>query len=409
MTRTPWYLVWKYLKSHWVRTGLTVSAIAISVLLFCTLISVIASVNSAVDQAASDRVMTQSAVSLFVNLPLDYQPKIEGVDGADEVSKMQWFGAHYQNPKNFFAQFAVDHDRFFDMYAEDFEIIEGPNGSMADGVTTVREDVLQAMAADRRACIVGEALATDPKFGFEVGKTIQLKTSIFRKSDDSEGWDFNVVGVFRPKRTNVDDRTLYFRFDYLRETMRGAGRDDIGTGVYVINLDSTEDPGNVVSNVDGLFVNGPQRSLTQTEAAFQAGFASMLGNLPLFLGSIGGAVVFAVFFSVVNTMVMSARQRTRDVGVMKALGFSDQTMAILMLVESLALSAMGGLFGVVGAVGLAAGIRNSLGSFIPNYHIQLQTILIGLGIAMGMGLIAAIAPSLRVVRLNPVSALRSEG
>lgn len=399
----PWRLAAKHLAEHWLRSLLTLVAVGTAAYLYCLLVSIVTSLDAAVKESAAQRLFTQSAVSLFVDLPLSYQEKIAAVPGVERVSKMQWFGGYYQEPSNWLAEFGIDHEHYFDMYEKDIEIVEGPR---AEGMTP-REAALAALRTDRRGAIVGEALRRE--FGFQVGDSVPLIPTIFQKRDGSE-WEFVVVGIYRPLRSNVDARTMFFRYDYLEETLKAdLATGPRGTGVYVSELERGCAPDRAIEKIDALFANGPQATLTFTEAAFQAGFLSMLGNLPMFLGSIGGAVVFAVFFSVLNTMLMAARQRTHEVGILKALGFSDLRVALLMLGESVMLTVTGSGAGVAVALLVEPLARQGLGAFIANFHISGTTLLAALGIGLGLGLVAGFGPAAMLHRLQPVAALRSEG
>lgn len=404
--KTPWVLARRHLRTHWARTGLTVAALVVALYLFCFLVSLVTTLHDSVKSAATNRVIVQSAVSLFVALPIDYQAKIEQVPGVAAITKFQWFGGYYQEQANFLAEFGVDHDKFFDMYDQEVEITEGPGGVTGPGA---RQAVIDAMAADRRACVIGEGLVRDPDFGFAIGQTVPLMGTIFPKSDGS-AWEFNVVGVYKPLKGNMDDRTIWFRYDYLWETLQaGAAGGPRGVGVYSVNIAPGHDPATVIADIDALFAGGPQRTMTTTEAAFQAAFVSMMGNLPFFVGTIGGAVVFAVMFSVVNTMLMSARQRTHEIGILKALGYSDGALSRLLLGESMMLTLLGGGLGLLLAFVTADGLRKGFGSYLPTYTVQPGTLLIGLGITLGIGVIAGLAPAIVAGRLLPTAALRSEG
>ena len=404
--KTPWVLARRHLRTHWARTGLTVAALVVALYLFCFLVSLVTTLHDSVKSAATNRVIVQSAVSLFVALPIDYQAKIEQVPGVAATTKFQWFGGYYQEQANFLAEFGVDHDKFFDMYDQEVEITEGPGGVTGPGA---RQAVIDAMAADRRACVIGEGLVRDPDFGFAIGQTVPLMGTIFPKSDGS-AWEFNVVGVYKPLKGNMDDRTIWFRYDYLWETLQAGGAGGPrGVGVYSVNIAPGHDPATVIADIDALFAGGPQRTMTTTEAAFQAAFVSMMGNLPFFVGTIGGAVVFAVMFSVVNTMLMSARQRTHEIGILKALGYSDGALSRLLLGESMMLTILGGGLGLLLAFVTADGLRKGFGSYLPTYTVQPGTLLIGLGITLGIGVIAGLAPAIVAGRLLPTAALRSEG
>lgn len=404
MTRVPWFMIRKHLAAHWLRSGLTMAAMTVALFCFCTLISVVTSLNSTVSEAASNRVLVQSRVSLFVDMPLNYQSKIAGVDGVESVTKLQWFGGYYKERANLFPQFGIDEEVFFDQYREDIELIAGPGNTTGPAA---REAVVAAMNADRRAAVIGQSLANE--FGWKVGDTVPLLASIFQKADGG-AWEFNIVGIYRALKPSMEERSMWFRFDYMEEGLKGSEMGDmLGVGCYAVNIIDGYLPEQVIRDIDKLFENGPQVTMTSTEAAFNASFVSMFGNVPLFVGSIGGAVLFAVFFSVLNTMLMAARQRTQESGIMKALGFRSSTLCFLMLGESLILSLGGGALGVGLAWMSAESMGPALERFISNYEVAHSTMYWGLALSLGIGVIAALGPSVLLSRLNTTQALRSEG
>lgn len=401
--RSTLILVRKHLLHHWVRSGLTMAAITLAMFLLCFVISIVTTLDRAVSSEATQRLVVQSAVSLFVNLPLGYQEKIAGIPGVDDVSVFQWFGGYYKEDEQPFAQFGVDHDRFLDMYAKDMRIAEGPGGVTGEAA---KEAVEKAMAADRRAAIIGPGLAREN--GWKVGDTVPIIAKIFTKEDRS-AWEFDIVGIYEPLKSNFDGRQMFFRFDYLLETLEAEGlTDDMGTGVYMVNLLPTADPGAVSHTIDQLFENGPQRTKTSTEAVFQSFFIAMLGNVPAFMSSIGGAIVFAVLFSVVNTMLMAGRQRRGEAGILKALGFSDGVVARLLLYESLVLCALGGGFGILIAAFLEEPTKWAVGGALPGYTVEASTLWFAAGVTLVVGVIAGIGPALGLGRLQPAEALRSD-
>ncbi|MEM7168444.1 MAG: ABC transporter permease [Planctomycetota bacterium] len=398
MSRTPWFLVRRNLGEHWFRSLLTVGSLAAAVFLFCMLRSVITSLESTVEEASADRVIVQSSVSLFVSLPQDYQAKIAAVPGVEEVSKFNWFGGYFREPKNMFAQFAIDHVIFFKMYDSDMELMAGHDAGPETAAA-----VIQAFKADRRAAIVGADLAKE--FDWKVGDTVPIIPTIYRKQDGSE-WEFNIVGFYQPKRSSVDRRTMFFRFDYLDETLRPEqGPVDVGT--FSVNTQPGYPASQVISDIDALFVNGPQSTKTSTEAAFQATFVSMMGNLPFFFGTIGGAVLIAVLFSVINTMYIAGRQRVHDAGILQALGYRGTVMVRLLLAEALLLTILGGGLGIGLSVLAAVGAKAVLASFLPNFVIMPDTLMWAAVISLGIGVLAGIGPGWMASRYEPTAALRS--
>lgn len=398
---TPWRLVFRHLTAHWFRSGLTQLAMVVALFLFCFLVSMVVTLDAAVRQSSASRLMVQSAVSLFVDLPRDYQPRITRVPGVTGVTKFNWFGAYFRDPSDLFAEFAVDHEVFFDLYRRDMRIIAGPDTGLDP-----RDAALRALAADRRACIIGTGLARD--FGWKVGDTVPLTSTIYVKRDGS-AWEFHVAGIYEPLKANLDDRTMFFRFDYLAETLdSGQATGPLGAGLFALNVEEGYEAAEVAARIDALFANGPQVTMTTTEAALQASFVAMIGNLPVFLGTIGGAVVFAVFFSVVNTMLMAGRQRLHEAGILKALGFRDRIVGRLLLAESLLLSLGGGSVGIAVAVLTVEPMKRLLGGYFPAYQVAPGTVLAGLGASLLIGLVAGTAPAWMLARLRPAKALRLE-
>jgi putative ABC transport system permease protein len=215
--------------------------------------------------------------------------------------------------------------------------------------------------------------------------------------------------VYRATKPTVDDKTLFFQYEYLRETLESqAAIGPVGVGVYLLHVEPGSDPTPVMAAVDRLFENGPQRVQTTTEAEFNRQFISMLGNVPALLSSIGGAVLFAIFFAVLNTMLMAARERIRDVGVLKALGFSDGAVFRAFAAESLLLCGAGGLAGIGLAKLAEPRMVAALAGQFPGFAVDGETLAFGMALALGVGLVAGVVPAWRSARLLPVEALRGE-
>lgn len=383
----PWRLLFRNLRAHPVRTSLTVGSCVVAIFLVVVLRSVLQSMRAGVAASAQTRLIVQSAVSLFVDLPVSYEPKIVSVPGVARAMKMQWFGGIYRTPSNFFAQFAVDHDRLLSTYPE-IQLVEGTEA---------------AFAAKRTGCVVGRKLAR--RFGWKLGSRVPLIGTIFPRTDGGP-WELEVTGIYRSTAANVDESTLWFHFDYLDEALEaGAATGPRGSGIFVLGLQPGADPVRVSRLVDELFENGPQRVQTTTEAEFQRQFVTMVGSVPRFLGSIGGGVLFAIVLAVLNAMLMAFRQRTRELGVLKALGFSDGTAFSLYLLEAMLICCGGGAIGVAAAVLSAPALAQALGAVLPLYEVSLQTIGLGMAVATVVGLVAGLAPALLARRLVAVDAL----
>ncbi len=385
----PVKLLWRNVLAHPLRALLTIGSVMVAVFLITLLDAAVAGLSSTVTQAANNRLVVQSAVSLFVDLPIAYQQKIAGVQGIEEICKLQWFGGRYEQDKGgFFAQFAVDADTFSGTYPE-IELVEGAFGEFQK---------------ERTACIVGKDLAA--KYGWQLGQTVPILGTIFQRTD-GKPWEFTIRGIYRSTKTSVDQSTMYFRYDYLRESLEAGGaRGPEGVGVYMLRVKPDADTVQVAAAVDTLFENGPQRVQTTTEAAFGAQFVSMLGDVPGLLKLIGFAVLFAIFFAVLNTMIMAGRERTRDAGVLKALGFSDATVSGMLVGEGLLLCGLGALFGALVVKALEAPFQALLSARLPGFAFTRESLLLGCGLAIAIGLVSGIVPGIRAARLTTVQALR---
>jgi len=385
----PFRLIAKNLFKHPIRFLLTVASIAIAIFLLCVLQSLVVALDAGVRAAASNRLIVQSKVSLFVYLPQSYREKLQQVDGVEKVVAWNWFGGYYQDPSNFFAQFATDPDLLLDVYPE-IRLIEGD-----------AEEFLR----DRQACIVG--VDTARKYGIRVGDTFPIIGALFPRLD-GEPWQFRVAGIYKSSKRTVDDNTLFFHYQLVEKAIEsGEASGPAGVGIYVLQTKPGRDQTEIMSEVDAMFENGPQAVQSTTEAEFQAQFVSMVGNVPLFVSSIGGGVMIAILLAALNTMLMSAREQTRDVGVLKALGFSDGTMFSLLLGQSLVLCCSGGFLGILLAVGTESGMAKMLGTMFPGYEVTRGTLIEAALVTLAIGLLAGIAPALRARAIRVITALRA--
>lgn len=387
--RVPLSLIPRNLFAHPVRTLLTLASLVVAVFLIVYLETVVSSLDAGVEAASADRLVVQSAVSLFVNLPESYQSKIEAVPGVREVAKWQWFGGNYQEPGNFFPKFGVDADRLLDLYPE-YEIVSGS----AEG-----------FVKERDACLIGTGLAE--RFGFKVGDTVPIIGTIFPRMDGA-AWEFRVAGIYHSTKNEEDNGTLFFHYSYLAESLEGgAAAGPPGVGVYIVGVERGSPPETIMRRVDELFENGPQRVQTTTEAEFGRQFVSMLGNIPAFLCSIGGGVLFAILLAALNTMLMAARERTHETGVLKAMGFSDGSLFGLFLAESILLCGLGGLLGLAVAFAVEPLVQALVGSALRGLDLGMGAVAHGVGLSLLIGVLAGLVPAFRARSLVAVDALRS--
>jgi putative ABC transport system permease protein len=385
----PFRLVRKNLFKHKLRAILTIASLAVAIFLLCVLRSMVVALDAGVRQAQANRIVVQSSVSLFVYLPESYTAKLRQVEGVQDICSWNWFGAYYQEPKNFFGQFATELESFLNMYPE-VEIIDGS-----------REELLK----ERQACILG--VDTAKKYGFKVGDTIPLVGALFPRTD-GRAYEFKLAAIYHSKKKNLDNNSMFFHAEYLRKALESHESQGIeGIPIFVLQVKPGVDPINVMGQIDAMFENGPQRVQSTSEAEFNAQFVSMVGNVPFFVASIGTGVLIAIVLASLNTMLMAAREQTQDVGVLKALGFTDTSVFGIMLTQALFLCGLGGALGITFAIASESWIAYKLGVNFPGYEVPVLTLLQGAALSLGVGLIAGIAPAWRARNLKVIDALRA--
>jgi putative ABC transport system permease protein len=365
------------------RSLLTVASIAFSLLLLCIMLCVWRSFY--IDKGAPDsalRIMTRHKVSLANFLPIYYRDKIRSVPGVVHVVPMTWFGGKYKDekPENFFAQFATDPDEYFDVAAD----------------KVMPPDQLAAWKRDRAGCVVDVALAK--KHGWKIGDHIILQGNIF-----ATDLDLTLRGIYviDPPSSN-----LYFHTKYLEESVSWF-KDT--AGFYFTRVDTPEDMPRAAHAIDEMFHGTPVPTKSESEQAFKLDFIATLGSVKLFILSICGAVLFTTLLVCANTMAMSMRERTREVAVLRTLGFTRGSILKLLLGESVAISLIGGLLGV----GLATGVILFMaqpGIGLPvSMHMTGYTALVVMMVAGFVGIVSGLIPSYRASNLGIVDALRHIG
>ncbi len=315
------WLLYKNVMRNRRRTLLTVTSIAVSLFLVTTLLTLLNELQNPIETPASAlRLITRHKVSLFNSLPIAYRQKIAKVDGVEAVMGSMWFGGVYKDPSNFFGQFAADTEQFFQVNAD----------------MILPEEQKEAFLKDRTGCLVGNSLAK--RFGWKIGDKIHLKDALFQ---------FDPEMTVRAIYEGGSDlgSTLFFHWEYFNEGLNNAGF----TGTYTIRARSAQEVPKIAEQVDALFQNAPVPTKTETERAFVLGFMSMLGNVQFLITSICSAVIFAIILVAANTMAMSIRERVREIGVLKTLGFYNDRILFLLIGESLLLSLFGTLLGALGA------------------------------------------------------------
>jgi putative ABC transport system permease protein len=365
------------------RTALTMISVALAVFLFAALRSVLDGFDAVSAASSAQRLVTIRSTSMIFSMPTSHTEAIKSTAGVTDVTWANWFGGIYKDPKNFFGQFAIDPESYLRMYPE---VILTPEEKAA-------------FLADRTGCIVGDGLAK--KYGWQVGDRIVLQPGI--PVYGSLDYPFTIRGIYRAGSSAVDNQSMMFHWKYADERSSPQGQ----VGWVVTRVADPEQATQVIAAIDQRFANSPYETKTETEQAFSAQFASMLGNLNLLLGSVALAVVLSTLFVAGNTMAMSVRERTTEIAVMRTLGFPALTIFLLVVGEGLLVALIGGALGAALArATVNAEFLGMAGGFIPLFGVNNWNVVVGIGLSILIGILAAVIPATMASRLKIVDALR---
>ena len=378
-------LVRKNLFRRKLRAILMIVSILVAFLIFGVLAGFYRAFNAGEDRAAADRLITVNKINFTQPLPIAYFNRVRAVEGVRQVTFANWFGGYYQEPKNFIIALAIEPATYFDVYRNEFDIAP---------------DALQAFIRDRSSAVVGEALAR--KWGWKVGDRIPLKSNIFSQRSGGQTWDFTIAGIVKGKAEHVDTNFLLFQYNYFDET-RSFGKDTIGW--MILQTTAPENNDRVAKAIDAMFANSSAETSTDTEKAFGKAFAAQFGNIALIVTLVVGAAFVTILMIVGNTMALSIRERTREIGVLKTLGFSGPRILRMVLGESILLALLGGIPGLVLAWLATIALRTSLQNVAPAFSVSWDIVLQGLGLMIALGLITGMIPAINAMRLQIAAAL----
>ena len=369
---------------HKLRTALTIVVMGLVLAAFGLVRTFVDAWYSGVDGASPNRLITRHAVSLIMTLPLSYHDQLQKIAGVEQVTYANWFGGVYDKPENFFAQFAVEHGAYFDLFPE-FEI---------------SSEAMASFKSNIKGVIIGHKLAD--RFGWEVGERVTLIGTIYPGN-----WDFDIVGIYRANRPNIDEASWFMRWDYLDETVKKQmpGRDG-EVGWYALKVSDPRLSAEISTQVDSHFKNSSAETLTETEKAFQLGFVEMSGSLVLMLTVFSWLIVGVILMVLVNTMAMSARERLSEYAYMKSMGFRSFHFFGMIIGESMVIALMGAVVGLALLPPIVTLIRTVLGQYFTVFEVQPLTLFLIVVLAIAIGLIAATFPSRRASKIRIVDGLR---
>jgi putative ABC transport system permease protein len=380
MTRATLVLV--NLRRRLRRTILTVLGLGVALFLFITLRTFLHTLQTVGDVGLESRLIVMNKLGMIFPMPLAYRSRIQSVDGVSTVSWASWFGGVYQDPKNFFANFAVDPETYLSLYPE----------------IVLPADQRAAWIADRAGAIVG--VKSMEKFGWKLGQTVTLRGTIWPGEHR-----FNIRGVYTAGKKGFDELSFLFQHRYLEEISRAQGR-EASTGWYIFGVNDPGRAPEIAQTIDKSYENSSNATRTQTEKAFNLSFVGMYGNIGFFLNAIGMAVVFAILLVAANTMAMSARERFGEIAILKTLGFKDSDVMWLVLSEAVIVSGLGLLIGLGGAILVFNFADFDMGGFVPGLKVTASITAVATLIALVIALASGAVPAWQSARLKVVDALR---
>lgn len=377
-------LVWSNLKRKKLRTSLTLLSIFVAFLLYGLLCAIKEAFTGGVAVAGADRLIVRHKVSLIMNLPVTYGPRMERIPGVTSATPMTWFNGIYQNePKNFFGSFPVEPGPFLAMYPE----------------YLLPEAQKQAWLKSRTGAIVGRTLAN--RFQWKIGDRIPLTSPIWPRKGGG-AWEFDIVGIYDGAKKATDTSGFFFRYDYFDEGREyGEGL----VGWYAVRVSDPDRAAEIARAIDAEFANSPYETKAEPEGAFAQSFVQQVGDLGTILVAILSAVFFTILLVAGNTMGQAVRERTEELGVLKAMGFTNELVLALVLAESGVIAGIGGLAGL-GAAWLVTAGGSPVPAMLPVFYLPWRDAMVGVALVAALGAAAGLLPALQAMRLRIAVALR---
>jgi putative ABC transport system permease protein len=379
-------LIWATLWRKKTRTIFTLLSVVVAFLLF----GMLETVDDAFSHPSSgitgaDKLVTTNKYSITLSLPFSDAQQIRSVPGVAEVTWISWFGAYYQESKNFVFALPVDTDSYFNLHKDEF---------------IVSDEQMQAYRNTRTGALLNSALMK--KFGWKVGDKVPLHSTIWtQKSDGSLDWTFDVVGSFSvkdPTQASAQASTMLFHYELFDEG-RSFGKGSVGW--FEERVSDPAQASAISNRIDALFANSPNETKTQPANDFQMAFIKQFGDIGFVLRAILGAVFFTLLFLTGNTMMQSVRERIPELAILKTLGFGDGKVLGLVLGESLLLCVIAAVIGLA----LSYASLPILKQGLQGFQLSPRVLIPGLGAAVLLAVIVGLPPALRAMRLNIVDAL----
>jgi putative ABC transport system permease protein len=380
-------LTWRNTLRHPLRAALTILGMAVAVLAFCLLRTVVAAWYAGVDLSSPVRLVTRNAVSLMFPLPLADLAKIQAVPGVVRAPYAYWFEGIYIDKRHFFPQFAASLPGYLDAYPE----------------FLIPEDQKLALIRDRRGALAGRKLAA--RYGWRLGEAIVLTGTYFPG-------EYRLVlrAIYKGRFPNTDETQFFFHWDYLNETLKKIAPDMADkVGWYLVQIARPELAASVSTKIDAAFKNSLAETLTETEAAFNMSFVEMTSAILLAIQVVSWLVIGVILGVLANTMAMNARERLGEYAALKTMGFKPRHLAGLIIGESLILSLVGGLLGLALSFPVVKLFPPEVTQYFPGLNITRTTAELGLAVALAVGVLAGVIPAWQAARVQIATALRKVG
>jgi putative ABC transport system permease protein len=359
----------------------------IAILAFGLLRTFINAWYAGVEASSATRLVTRNAVSIIFPLPISYKDKISQIEGVKLVSHGTWFGGVYIDEKNFFPNFAIEPKTYLELYPE----------------FVLSPEEKEAFLKDRKGFVAGRKLIS--RFGWKIGDIVTLKGLIFFGN-----WDFVLRGIYRGKDETTDETQFFFHWDYLNEGLKKRGHiwaDHVG--FYMIGVTRPEVASEVSLAIDNQFKNSLAETLTETEKAFQQGFIAMSGAIVTAIQIVSFVVIIIIMAVVANTMSMTTRERIGEYAILKTLGFRGMHIAGLVFGESLVITMIGCLLGILLVFPAASILRVELGNYFPVFNVERETLFFNVVASSIVAVVAAILPTRRAIQIRIADGLRRIG
>lgn len=375
------------LRRNNMRTVLTILGAAVAILAFVMLRTVLSAWSAAADHSAKDRIATRHKVSFVISMPKNYVDQIRMVPGVKAATYMNWFGGkNPKKPEEFFATLAVDAPTALEVMDE----------------IVIPPDQKQRWLEDKKGAVIGDVLAK--QLGLKVGDKFTLLGGIYPGD-----WEFNIDGIYTATRKSVDRSTFLFHWSYLNDSLPPARQNEVGW--VTSRIDDPTKGADISAAIDRIFDEKDIQTVTMSERAMNLSFMGMISSLLSALDIISVIILLIMMMILGNTIAMGVRERTREYGVLRALGFSPRQVGFFIIAEAMALGFLSGLVGLalslpIVELGMGRWLEENMGAWFPYFRIAAPTYVMGLGLAMALALVASLLPARRASRLVVTDALR---